>query len=298
MPPQVPPRKEGTPRTQGSREPRAARVVQVRTEDNVFQHLEVLKRNRTKRHRFRECFVEGVKAITRALEHGWTVNALAYAADRRLSGWAQGVLAAAPDATRILLAPHLMEKVSDREEPSELIAILAIPEDDPGRIAPKGVPLVVVFDRPTSPGNLGTIIRSCDALGADGLVITGHGVDLYDPQTVRASVGSLFSLPVVRLGGPEEVATWARQLGARTGTPVQVVGASGEAERAAEEVDLSGPTVLVVGNETAGLSAAYRERCDTLARIPMYGAADSLNVAAAASILLYEAGRQRRSARH
>jgi TrmH family RNA methyltransferase len=283
------------------------RRVRVRSEDNVFQHIEVLKRNRTKRHRFREFLVEGVKAIDRARAAGWTFTTLAYDADRRLSSWAQDTLAALPGATRAALSAPLMAKLSDKEAPSELLAVVAMPPDALDRIRPGSAALVVVFDRPTSPGNLGSIIRSCDALGADGLIVTGHGADVYDPQTVRASLGSLFALPVVWAPSHQEVAQWLDGWGGRVsaggsgtvttaGRP-HIVGASGDGAAVLDAVDLTRPTVLVAGNETRGLSAGYRDLCDTLVRIPMSGAADSLNVACAASILLYEVDRQRRATR-
>lgn len=239
-----------------------------------------------------------MRPLSRALKHGWRVTALAYAGGRALSSWAQEVLAAAPRAQRIELAPPLMDALSDKEEPSELLAVLAMPEDTAQRIrVPRGqAPLICVFDRPVSPGNLGAIIRSCDALGAHGLIVTGHGADVYDPQTIRASQGSLFALPVVRLASHLEIGRWIEeQRAAGGGTRFQVVGASGEAARSLEEANLTGPTLLVVGNETHGLSRGFRELCDQMVRIPMTGVADSLNVACAASILLYEAARQRRA---
>jgi TrmH family RNA methyltransferase len=269
-------------------------LIRVRTEDNVFQHIDVLKRNRQKRHRFGEFFVEGVKAINRALANGWEVRMLVYAAGRQRSSWARETLERATGATQVEVSPDLMDKLSEKEDASELIAIVAMARDDPDRITLREDALVVVFDRPTSPGNLGAIIRSCDALHADGLVITGHGADLYDPQTVRASMGSLFVLPTVRLASHREVGAWLAAAGAGRGR-LQIVGGSGEATLAVDAADLTGPTVLVLGNETLGLSSGYRELCDVLVGIPMYGMADSLNVACAASILLYEADRQRRA---
>ena len=237
-----------------------------------------------------------MRPISRALAHGWTFSALAHVAGQPLSSWATGVLAAAPMAQRIELSPALMDALSEKADPSELLAVLAMPVDDLNRIrVPAGeAPLVSVFDRPVSPGNLGTIVRSCDALGAHGLIVTGHGADVYDPQTIRASQGSLFALPVVRLASHAEVAQWV-EMQRSAGLALRVVGASGDAGIATEDADLSGPLVLVLGNETRGLSRSYRDLCDQLVRIPMSGTADSLNVASAASILLYEASRQRRS---
>jgi TrmH family RNA methyltransferase len=190
----------------------------------------------------------------------------------------------------------LLSKLSNKDESSELLGVVAMPPDDLARISLDPDLLVVVFDRPASPGNLGAIIRSCDALGASGLVITGHAVDLYDPETVSASVGSLFALPVVRTPSARDLEPWFTQIQEQVG-PFQIVGSSAKVERDLGEHDWTGPTVLVIGNETKGISAYYRGRCDMLVQIPMTGAATSLNVACAASILLYEVGRQRRVAR-
>jgi TrmH family RNA methyltransferase len=312
-------------RLAGSTAPAA--VLRVSRENTLFQHLQTLQRNRTKRHRAGEFVVEGVRAINQALAHRWTVKALVYGAGRPLSAWARGVLAGAPDATRVEMLPSLLQQLSDKEETSELLAVVGIPPDSTARLprralpleapdqpAPPGPPggpgdpgrplLVAVFDRPVYPGNLGQVIRAADALGAGGLIVTGHGADVYDPLTVRASMGSLFALPVVRLPSHREVGEWVE--GMRRATPddcagpnagrLQIVAGSGEAQTPLEEVDLTRPTVLVFGNETRGLSAAYRDLADVLTRIPMEGAADSLNVASAATILLYEAARQRRTA--
>jgi TrmH family RNA methyltransferase len=168
--------------------------------------------------------------------------------------------------------------------------------------------LVAVFDRPSSPGNLGSIIRSCHALGADGLIVTGPGTDVYNPLTVRASMGSLFALPVVRVASHREVGRWVgdtaaararegRGYGRHRPQRIQIVGTSGEAGLPVDAIDLTLPTVLVFGNEAEGLTSGYRDLCDFLVRIPMYGEADSINVACAAAILLYEVDRQRRPRR-
>ena len=264
--------------------------------DDLFRHIEFLKNSRTNRHRFGEFFVEGVKPIDLAWRHRWPIRSLIYVGGRALSSWARETLAATPEATHIELSPALMERLSDKHYPSDLVAVVAMPPDEPDRIRPRPNVLVAVFDRPSSPGNLGSVIRSCHALGADGLIVTGHGTDVYNPQTVRASMGSLFALPTVRLASAREVRTWVRAVAApasRTGG-VQIVGATADAASSIDAVDLTQPTVLVVGNEATGLTSEYREMCDVLVRIPMHGGADSINVACAAAVLLYEVDRQRR----
>jgi TrmH family RNA methyltransferase len=97
-----------------------------------------------------------------------------------------------------------------------------IPKDDLAKIPIKEDLLVVVFDRPSSPGNLGTIIRTCDALGADGLIITGHAVDVYDPETISATTGSLFSLPIVRLPSQKDMQGSASSLNVAVATSIIV----------------------------------------------------------------------------
>ncbi len=235
-----------------------------------------------------------MRPINGALAHGWTVNAFVYSRDRALSDWAEDVLASSRAATHIELPLPLLAKLSNKAEPSELLALVAMPDDRLSRIPLRDDLRVVVFDRPASPGNLGTIIRSCDALGVDGLVITGHAVDLYDPETISATTGSLFAVPAVRLPSADDLLPWFDLIGRAVG-PFQVVGTSARAATDVGDRDFTGPTVLVIGNETWGLSAGYKALCDVMVTIPIGGSATSLNVACAASIILYEMDRQRRA---
>ncbi len=264
----------------------------MHTANDEFQLTLALLRNRRQRARQGRFVVQGVRAINQALDHGWTVDALWYPAAQPLSRWATATLERAPTATAVEAAPELIAELSEKDEPAELLAVVRTLPDDLGRIPRRADALVVAFDRPVSPGNVGSVIRSADALGAQGMVVTGHAADVYDPQAVRASTGSLFALPVVREGSMDAVRAWLEAL--RPDVPgLQVVGSSASAATAVADVDLARPTVLAIGNETRGLSQAWREACDELVAIPMRGVADSLNAAAAAAILLYEAARQR-----
>ena len=150
-------------------------------------------------------------------------------------------------------------------------------------------PLIVVFDRPSSPGNLGTLIRSANAFGADAVVVAGHGADQYDPQCVRASTGSLFAIPVFRVADPAELLTVARPW------DLTVVGTDEDGSVDIDGHDLTTGTVLVIGNETRGMSIAWRDACDVTVRIPIGGAASSLGAPSAGAVCLYETARQRRS---
>lgn len=267
--------------------------IQTRTDD--FQLLQALARNRKQRNKQRLFLVEGVRSIDLLLENDWTVHSFVYSQARELSGWARRTLSSARAQRHVELSDELMAELSDRDEPSELIAVVGLPERGLRDISVVAPALVMIVDRPASPGNLGTLIRSCDALGAQGVIICGHAVDPFDPRTVRASAGSLFALPVVPQASTKEVAAWLDRLrGELAG--LKVVGSSAAAEMPCSAHDFRASTALLIGNERSGLSQALSELCDEIVAIPMSGAASSLNVGCAASILLYEVGRQRRSA--
>lgn len=267
-------------------------LVRVRTRDNNFQRAEVIKSNRTKRTRYGQLLVEGVAQINLAVIHGWRVSAFLYPAGRALSTWAEELLSKGIADSHWELAPDLLAELSDKDETSEIMAIIEARTLAPSAIPAKANGLVVVFDRPSSPGNLGSSIRSADAFGADGIVITGHAVDIYDPHVVRGSMGALFALPATTAPSCKEIKEWVEH-SRSAGFDYQIVGSSGKAEQVIFDVDLTKPTVLVLGNETVGMSQGYWEICDSVVKIPIGGALSSLNVSCAASILLYEAIRQR-----
>jgi 23S rRNA (uridine2479-2'-O)-methyltransferase len=273
------------------------RVLRVSARNASFQQWQALLSNRRKRQRAGEFVVQGVRPITLALRHGWPVRALIYDADRPLSAWAAAIVAdgapPAGHAQRVAMAGELLRELGEKDEQApELIAVVAIPADDYARIPAGPDFLGVVFDRPSSPGNLGTVVRSADAFGAAGVIVTGHGADPYDPRSVRASTGSLFAVPVVRGDAPAGVVEWVRAV-RHSGVPVTVLGSDENGDVEAAGQDLTGPALLVVGNETTGLSEAWRAACDRIVRIPITGSASSLNAASAATVLLYEAARQR-----
>jgi len=242
-----------------------------------FQQWAALLTNRTKRHRAGEFLVHGVRPISLAARYGWEFSALLHRRGGALSEWALDLLNTI-DTLHVAMADELLAELGEQGDAPEVVAVVKQRPDDPGRIKPD---LVVVFDRPASPGNLGTLIRSADAFGASGVVVTGHAADIYDPRTVRASTGSLFALPVIRLD------RYPQNLKAK------MVGLDERGSVELAEVDLRGPTALVVGNEARGLSVALREACEVLARIPIGGGASSLNASSAATVALYEAARQR-----
>lgn len=270
------------------------KLLRVSKENNAYQYAETLKRNRIKRQRCGEFFVEGVKPIEQAIKFGWDISSFYYTKQKPLSNWAKNILKNSRAEKHFDLSLDIHAKLSDKEDPSELMAIVKIPENDLSRINTNKDFLVIVFDRPSNPGNLGSVIRSCDAYKANGMIITGHGVDLYDPQTIRSSIGTLFSLPVISLSSHKELLSWIDKIKGKTGE-IQIIGSSAKADKNIYQQDFTKPTLLIIGNETFGISKAYKELSNELVKIPIYGSASSLNVACATSIMLYEIYKQRKA---
>jgi 23S rRNA (uridine2479-2'-O)-methyltransferase len=233
-----------------------------------------------------------VRPISLAARFGWPFRALIYDAERPLSAWARNLLDSA-GTDRVAMAPALLAELGEKaDDTPELVAVVEMPGDSLDRITAGDDFLGVMLDRPASPGNVGSIIRSADAFGANGVIVTGHAADVYDPRAVRASTGSLFALPVVRSSSHRELAAWVAAQRAR-GCPIMIAGTDERGDRDVFDVDFTQPTLLLVGNEGTGLSNGCQELCDVMVSIPMTGAASSLNAAAAATAVLYEIARQR-----
>ena len=264
-------------------------MAQITSESAEFQLLAALRHNRRKRTQRGELLIEGVQPIDRALAAGWPLRSVLVPAGADRSRWAQGVLdrvgAESPAAERLEVRPDLFARLADREEPPELLLVGAIPDTTLDDLHPPDDAVVVVIDRPSSPGNLGTIVRTSDALGAWAVVTVGHGVHLWDPHTVRASVGSVFSLPVVAAGGAADLATWLARW--RERATVTVCATDEEGEVVVVPGAVGRPAVVLLGTERTGLARGLRDLADVTLRIPMAGTASSLNVAVAHGIVLH-----------
>lgn len=267
--------------------------INITNKNNDYQRFEVLKTNRNKRYKYNEFLVEGVRSLNEAVNNGWNIRSLIYDKNN-LSGWAKDMINNVKTETNYNLTPMLLKELSDKEDTSELMAVIKMRDDSLDNIQLSSNPLIVLFDRPSNKGNLGTMIRSCDAMGADLLIITGHAVDLYEPDVVVAAMGSFFNLPVVRVADNNVLYQYIAGLKERY-PKFTVVGTTAHKENPVYDTDLSGPVLLMMGNETMGLNKAFKEHCDVLCTIPMseHSYASSFNVSCAGAILMYEIVRQR-----
>jgi TrmH family RNA methyltransferase len=191
-----------------------------------------------------------------------------------------------PEAELIEVTRPVFEKLAYRENPDGWLAVAPAPRRTLADLSLRQPPLVLVAEAVEKPGNLGAMLRTADAAGVDALIVCDPATDLANPNVVRASRGALFTVPVAQAGSTETL-KWLK------GLKVGIVAATPQARMAYTDADLSGPVAIVVGAEDAGLSAEWLAAADLQVRIPMAGKVNSLNVATAAALLVYEAVRQR-----
>lgn len=271
------------------------KTIKLFKETNEIQRLITLRHSRNSRHHYQEFILEGRVAIDQAYKKGWRVKALFYNQDAPLSNWAQQHLAQKRYDSAYEITASLMDKIADKTESSELIAIAEMQIRPFSSYFPSSPEVIVVLDTPKSAGNVGMMIRSAVCFGAHAVVLSGHAADEYDPKCIRASVGTFFSIPIYRVEGINKFLEKIEDLKLRTSVMIMASGDKGalSIEEAKFEEDL---LFLVLGNETKGVSAGYREAAHQFVRISTANEFTSLNVAAAGSIFLYEIFRQKKAA--
>lgn len=232
--------------------------------------------------------VEGYRQIRRALEKHVALREVYFSPEWFLGENEPALLAQAEaaGATLFELSKEAFAKVAYRERPDGLLAVAPQWKRSLSELKLAAAPFLLVVEAIEKPGNLGTILRSADAAGVDAVIVCDPVTDIFNPNVVRASTGVLFSVPLV-VEESERVLAWLREHGVRT------VATTPAAETLYTAADLRGPLAIVMGSEQYGLSDFWLKHADLPVRIPMAGQADSLNVAMATIITLFEAVRQR-----
>ncbi|MEE3380887.1 MAG: RNA methyltransferase [Succiniclasticum sp.] len=248
------------------------------------------KKFRTETGRF---VAEGLRAVREAIAYG-QVESLFVTDDEaeRLGDWLDK--AASRGARLYRVDGKVMARLSDTKTPQGVLAVAAMPRAGLADLRPDPADPdapVVILDRIQDPGNLGTIIRTADAAGVQAVLLLEGCVDAYSPKVVRATMGSLFHLPLVQHLAAEEVLSWCARQGFRT-VATCLEGAS-DLYRA----ELAGKQAFILGNEANGVAPALQQAAAERVFIPMPGKAESMNVAMAAGIILFEALRRRRYGR-
>ncbi len=244
------------------------------------------------RDRDRAFLAEGPQAVREALAlDGVTVELFATAeAEARHP---EIIAAAAAAGVPVLGASgEVMAELAQTVTPQGLMAVCRFVHVPLAEAVPPGAGLVALLAHVRDPGNAGTVLRTADAAGADAVVFTDASVDPYNGKCVRASAGSLFHLPVVTGSPVAEAVRHVRAAGLR------VLAADGAGKGTLDDVDLAGPTAWLFGNEAWGLPPELLELADEVVRVPIYGRAESLNLATAAAVCLYASARAQRQTLH
>lgn len=249
-------------------------------------------RDRQDRDQSNLFIIEGYRELLRATDAGWTIQSLFICPELFLGTNEASLIErlVKQNVQLFICSDKVFQKISYRDRPDGLIALAPqrkLGLQDLEFIFKKEKPsLIVVAEAIEKPGNLGTILRSSDAIGVDALIVCDRCTDIYNPNVVRASVGTLFTVPTIEAKGKQTL-DWLKK------HKVAILAATPHANQEFTEVDLKGPIAIAIGTEQVGLSKLWMQQADIQVRIPMRGVADSLNVAMATTLLLYEADRQR-----
>jgi len=245
-------------------------------------------RNRRFREKENKTILEGYRELSRSFEYGMQLEECFYCSGMFLGENEDSLIAefASKNIKTYEVPKHILEKIAYRDKPEGLIAIAKTQQHLLSDIPVKKNGLYLIVEGIEKPGNLGSLLRSADAAGADGLIICNKCTDIYNPNVIRASTGALFAVPVAEATN-EETLEWLTKNNIKTlaGTPhTDIIYSKNEMTKA---------TAILVGAEQYGLTEFWMNKADQQVKIPMLGKIDSLNVATAATILLYEAARQR-----
>ena len=229
---------------------------------------------------------EGQKLVRDAVDGGWPIHMLAYSAsladDASVGGLAAETKAAGGAVLEV--SAQVLEKITRRENPQNVIGVFRQRYAPESTIGSEGI--WVALDRVRDPGNLGTIVRTADAAGVKGVALVGAHCDPFGLEAVRATMGSIFHVPLARVGENMLIEQAKRHRARLIGTHLSAAATD------YRSADYSPPLILLMGNEQQGLTRKLAEACDALARIPMRGKADSLNLAVSTGLMIYEAARR------
>lgn len=240
------------------------------------------------RDQSRTFMAEGLKLVIDALDSGWTIRTLVFAKAGRGNVSVERVAArtVAAGGTVLEASEKVLAAITRRDNPQMVVGVFEQHYRPLSGVKPDTGDVWIALDRVRDPGNLGTIVRTVDAVGAKGVVLVGDCTDPFSLETVRATMGSIFSVPLAR-ATPDAFLAWRR------GFSGLVVGTHLEGSVDYRTIDYAGaPVVLLMGNEQQGLPEELAAACDRLARIPQAGRADSLNLAVATGVMLYEVRRE------
>jgi len=264
--------------------------ILISSENAEFQIIESLKNNRTKRAASNEIFIEGIESIKQAVNAGVELTRIIITG--KISSWAENLIGQHSAVKVIEMTEDLYRKLCDRSDPSEMLVTAKMLKNIPDAAALPADPFILVLDRPSDTGNLGSIIRSANSFGIDMVLLIGHGVDPWDPKTIRASLGGVFHTVPCQCESFDELENFINSL--KESRDMKVYGTDSQGSASLTGFTLKRPLTLILGNEAKGMSQALKTLCDEIVSIPVSGAVNSLNIAQAAGIFMWEVFRNSR----
>jgi RNA methyltransferase, TrmH family len=232
--------------------------------------------------------IDGLRELSLALRSGVGVHTV-FVTDLEFASPERRELQSTIDPEKIVyVPPPLMDKLQYGERSTEILALVEIPNLDLDRIQLGANPLVVVLDQAEKPGNIGAVLRSADAAGASAVILSNPACDPFNPNVIRASQGTIFTVPLATTSAMEAMA-WLSE------NRLQVLAARVDATESLYSFNLNQPTALVFGSESSGLGEIWSNENISAVSLPLFGQADSLNLSNTAAVFLYESVRQRQS---
>jgi len=257
----------------------------ISAENAEYQIIKSIKLNRTKRNKLHEIFIEGIECIKQAINAHIEITRIIVKNKASLSEWGKDVIKQNSNAKIIEMSETLYNELTDKTNPSEMLITAKIKQNEISDINSKN-PFIIVFDRPSDYGNLGSIIRSANAFKADGIFIIGHGIDIYESKVIRASLGSIFFTKIAAVESMEVLSDYIKIQKEKNN--MEVVGTDSNGTESLKDCKINKPIMLIIGNEAKGMSVGLKAICDKIIKIPMEGNVNSLNVSCASSILMWE----------
>ncbi len=245
------------------------------------KHIVKLREDKRQRQKDRLLLVEGYDEIQLAHSAGYEPRTLLTAPELT----SRQITVSSPE--NLTVSRIVFEKMSYRDNPDGWLAVFPIPQTSLADLKLSDAPLVIVAESIEKPGNLGAMLRTADAARADALLVCDPRVDVWNPNVVRASRGTVFSVPVVECDNASAL-EWLKAHN------IKILAATPSAEENYYDVDLSQPVAIAVGTENEGLTDFWMNRADIKVKIPMMGRVNSLNVSVSTALIVYEAVRQRR----
>jgi TrmH family RNA methyltransferase len=257
----------------------------ISVENTEYQIIRSIKLNRVKRNKSHEIFIEGIECIKQAINANIEITRIIIKNMTSLSEWGKNVIKQNNNAKIIEISNILYNELTDKINPSEMLITAKIKQNEIGDINTEN-PFIIVFDRPSDYGNLGSIIRSANAFNVDGIFIIGHGIDIYESKVIRSSLGSIFFTKIVSIKSMEALLDYIRIQKEKNN--MEIIGTDSTGSISVKDCKINKPVMLIIGNEAKGMSVKLKEICDKIIRIPMDGNVNSLNVSCAASIIIWE----------